>query len=45
MKYISTLAAVSPSLMNQAEKLAEAGKTPLLSQKMENFLESLQLLM
>ena len=27
MKYINTLAAVSPSLMNQAEKLAEAGKT------------------
>ena len=33
MKYISTLAAVSPSLMNQAEKLAEAGKTPLLFAK------------
>lgn len=45
MKYINTLAAVSPSLMNQAEKLAEAGKTPLLFAKMENFLESLQLLM
>mgnify|MGYP000022464297 CR=1 FL=1 len=33
MKYINTLAAVSPSLMNQAEKLAEAGKTPLLFAK------------
>ena len=43
MKYINTLAAVSPSLMNQAEKLAEAGKT-LSFAKMET-LESLQLLM
>ena len=33
MKYINTLAAVSPSLMNQAEKLAETGKTPLLFAK------------
>ena len=38
MKYINTLAAVSASLMNQAEKLAETGKTPLLFAKMENFL-------
>ncbi len=30
IKYISTLVSVSPSLMDQAEKLAEAGKTPLL---------------
>ena len=30
IKYISTLVSVSPSLMSQAEKLAEAGKTPLL---------------
>ena len=33
MKYISTLVSVSPSLMHQAEKLAEAGKTPLLFAK------------
>ena len=30
MKYISTLVPVSNALMSQAEKLAEAGKTPLL---------------
>lgn len=30
MKYISTLVPVSKALMSQAEKLAEAGKTPLL---------------
>ena len=30
MKYISTLVPVSKVLMSQAEKLAEAGKTPLL---------------
>ena len=28
MKYISTLVPVSNALMSQAEKLAEAGKTP-----------------
>ena len=33
MKYISTLADVSLSLMNQAEELAAAGKTPLLFAK------------
>ena len=30
MKYISTLVPVSKALMSQAEKFAEAGKTPLL---------------